>query len=67
MKAQVATSRTDMLFLLAGFILTSLAGVAVFMASAFNLIASPNVVMPLVMSILTLGFLFIAYSFNVRT
>jgi hypothetical protein len=55
-----------MLFLLAGFILTSLSGVAVFMASAFNLIASPGIVMPLIMSILTLGLLFIASSFHVR-
>ncbi len=66
LKAQVVSLRKDMLSLLAGFILASLAGVAVLMASAFNLIVSPTVVMPLIMSILTMGFLFIAHSFSVK-
>ncbi len=66
LKAQVVSLRKDMLFLLAGFILASLAGVAVLMASAFNLIVSPAVVMPLIISILTMGFLFIAHSFSVK-
>lgn len=66
LKAQVVSFRKDMLFLLAGFILASLSGVAVLMASAFDLIISPTVVMPLIMSILTMGFLFIAYSFGVK-
>ncbi|MFP3945563.1 MAG: hypothetical protein ACOC5L_00605 [Halobacteriota archaeon] len=66
LKAQVVSFRKDMLFLLAGFILASLSGVAVLMASAFDLIVSPTVVMPLIMSILTMGFLFIAHSFSVK-
>ncbi|WP_048085750.1 hypothetical protein [Archaeoglobus veneficus] len=63
LKAHMSTGRTDMLYLLAGFILIALAGVSMLMASALGLITFPNIVMPLVISILTAGFLLISYSF----
>ena len=63
LKAHIATGRTDMLYLLAGFILISLSGVSMLMASALELIVMPGIVMPLVISIFVAGFLLISYSF----
>ncbi len=62
LKAHISTGRADMLYLLAGFILIALAGVSMLMASALGLISFPSVIMPLVISILTAGFLLISYS-----
>jgi len=58
----MSTGRTDMLYLLGGFILIALAGVSMLMASALGLISFPSIIMPLVISILTAGFLLISYS-----
>jgi len=62
LKAHMSTGRTDMLYLLGGFILIALAGVSMLMASALGLISFPSIIMPLVISILTAGFLLISYS-----
>ena len=63
LKAHIATGRTDMLYLLAGFILISLSGVSMLMASALELVVMPGIVMPLVISIFVAGFLLLSYSF----
>lgn len=63
LKAHMSTGRTDMLYLLAGFILIALAGISMLMASALELILFPSIIMPLIISILTAGFLLISYSF----
>jgi len=62
LKAQTITSRNDMLFFLAGIILIVIAGIGILLASALGLIVSPEIVMPVTISILTGGFLFITYS-----
>jgi len=66
LKAHMSTGRNDMLYLLAGFILISLSGVSLLMASALELIAMPGIVMPLIISIFVAGFLLISYSFLIE-
>ncbi len=63
LKAHMTTGRTDMLYLLAGFILISLSGISLLMASALELIVMPGIVMPLIISIFVSGFLLVSYSF----
>jgi|GEM_PF-1541196 hypothetical protein len=62
-KAHISTHRKDMLWLLAGFSFIAISGFLTLIASLLELVVMPNIVTPLILGALSMGFLLISYSF----